>query len=94
MEPRDRIPAGGNLLRGGNTFGSLKTEFLPPKYFLHAKMLLLPTSWFLLKNKQIHQGIENMLPKPTALDTSEFIPPQMNCKSFMDLHRAAAFVLL
>lgn len=39
MEPCDRLPAGGNLLSGGNTFGSLKTEFLPPKYFLHAKTL-------------------------------------------------------
>lgn len=39
MEPCDRLPAGENLLSGGNTFGSLKTEFLPPKYFLHAKTL-------------------------------------------------------
>lgn len=39
MKPCDRHPAGENLLSGGNTFGSLKTEFLPPKYFLHAKIL-------------------------------------------------------
>lgn len=36
-EPCDRLPAVGSLLAGGNTFGSLRTEFLPPKYFLHVK---------------------------------------------------------
>lgn len=62
--------------------------------FLACKNVIVTDQLVPVKKQANPSGDWNMLPKSTALDTFEIIPPQMNCKSFMDLYRAAAFLLL
>lgn len=45
----------------------------------------------MLKNKQIHQAIE-ILPKSTALEMAKLT--QISCRSFTDLYKAEALLLL